>query len=323
MSDQRSFSASMAPRLTGHLRALSLIAPLQRAEDNKGMLHVRGSAAERVDMRYLALAAIELLIDRMGAGATASRGELIDYLADLARLQSRDLSTADATALADHVFDGLTNARERRARFKVRLFDPDQLDGVYFEFDLLRAEPLPDGTVGYRLTQEAIEIHLSLLAHDPLTARQVSEITVGEFLKRGLYDHAVAAAERTRTNSIRLAEALRLLMAEARRAIQKIVWHDELGPKMEEARALLDASIVREGAMLAQLSDTAADVTDETDRRHLARIRNLLLDVLQTRHRKLIKKCALKVGHQLFALVVSKTLGASVPPPQGARCCGE
>jgi hypothetical protein len=50
---------------------------------------------------------------------------------------------------------------------------------------------------------------------------------------------------------------------------------------------LLDASISREGAMLAQLSDTAADVTDDTDRRHLARVRNLLLDV-QTRHRRLI-----------------------------------
>ena len=287
MSDQHSISTDAAPRLTSHLRALSLIAPLQRAEDNKGMLHVDGGAAERVDMRYLALAAIELLIDRMGAGGTASRGELIDYLSDLARLQSRRLSDSDAAALAEHVFDGLTNARERRARFKVRLFDPDQPDGVHFEFNLLRAEPLPDGKVGYRLTQEAIEIHLSLLAHDPLTATQVSEIIVGEFLKRGLYDHAVAAAERTRTNSIRLAEALRLLMAEARRAIQKVMWHHELAPKMEEARALLDASIVREGAMLTQLSDTAADVTDETDRRHLARIRNLLLDV-QTRHRKLI-----------------------------------
>jgi len=77
--------------------------------------------------------------------------------------------------------------RDRRARFKVRLFDPDQPEGVFFEFALLRAEPLPDGTVGYRLTQEAIEIHLSLLAHDPLTATQVSEIIVGEFLKRGLY----------------------------------------------------------------------------------------------------------------------------------------
>jgi hypothetical protein len=287
MSDQRSISAETAPRLTSHLRALSLIAPLQRAEDNKGMLHVSAKAAERVDMRYLALAAIELLIDRMGAGGTANRDELIEYLADLARLQSRPLSDADATALAENVFDGLTNARDRRARFKIRLFDPDQPDGVLFEFALLRAEPLPDGTVGYRLTQEAIEIHLSLLAHDPLTATQVSEIIVGEFLKRGLYDHAVTAAERTRTNSIRLAEALRLLMAEARRAILKVMWHHELGPKMEEARALLDASIMREGAMLAQLSDTAADVTDETDRRHLARIRNLLLDV-QTRHRKLI-----------------------------------
>jgi len=76
-------------------------------------------------------------------------------------------------------------------------------------------------------------------------------------------------------------------MAEARRAILKVMWHQELGPKMEEARTLLDASIMREGAMLAQLSDTAADVTDETDRRHLARIRNLLHDV-QTRHRRLI-----------------------------------
>ena len=68
MSDQHSISTDAAPRLTSHLRALSLIAPLQRAEDNKGMLHVDGGAAERVDMRYLALAAIELLIDRMGAG---------------------------------------------------------------------------------------------------------------------------------------------------------------------------------------------------------------------------------------------------------------
>lgn len=287
MSDQRSISTDAAPRLTSHLRALSLIAPLQRAEDNKGLLHVSAKAAERVDMRYLALAVIEFLIDRMGAGGTASRAELIDYLDGLARLQSRNLPAADATALGEHVFDGLTNARERRARFKVRLFDPDQPEGVSFEFALLRAEPLPDGTVGYRLTQEAIEIHLSLLAHDPLTATQVSEIIVGEFLKRGLYDHAVSAAERTRTNSIRLAEALRLLMAEARRAILKVMWHHELGPKMEEARSLLDASIMREGAMLSQLSDTAADVTDETDRRHVARIRNLLLDV-QTRHRKLI-----------------------------------
>src|SRR5262249_47601041 len=156
------------------------------------------------------------------------------YLGDLARLQSHQLSVADATALAEHVFDGLTNARDRRARFKVRLFDPDQPDGIFFEFALLRAEPLPGGTVGYRLTQEAIHIHLTLLAHDPLPATQVSEIIVGEFLKRGLYDHAVTAAERTRTNSIRLAEALRLLMAEARRAIQKVMWHHELGPKMEE-----------------------------------------------------------------------------------------
>lgn len=287
MSDERSIPIDAAPRLTSHLRALSLIAPLQRAEENKGMLHVAAKEAERVDMRYLALAAIELLIDRMGAGSTASHTELIEYLASLASIQSRGLSSADASTLAEHVFDGLTNARDRRSRFKVRLFDPDEPNGVYFEFALLRAEPLPDGTVGYRLTQEAIEIHLSLLAHDPLTATQVSEIIVGEFLKRGLYDHAASAAERTRTNSIRLAEALRLLMAEARRAILKIMWHHELGPKMEEARSLLDASIVREGAMLAQLSDTAADVTDETDRRHLSRIRSLLIDV-QTRHRKLI-----------------------------------
>lgn len=287
MSTQPPSRSDSAPRLTGHLRALSLIAPLQRAEDNKGMLHVNSRAAERVDMRYLALAAIELLIDRMGAGNTASRAELLDYLASLAAFQSHDLSQADATILAAHVFDALTNARERRSRFKVRLFDPDIEGGIHFEFALLRPEPLPDGTVGYRLTQEAIEIHLSLLAHDPLTATQVSEIIVGEFLRRGLFDQAVAAAERTRTNSIRLAEAIRLLITEARRAIVKVMWHHELGPKMAEARDLLDASIVREGAMLTQLSDTVTDVTDETDRRHLARIRNLLLDV-QTRHRRLM-----------------------------------
>src|SRR5262245_27982633 len=104
-----------APRLTSHLRALSLIAPLQRAEDTKGLLHVSSKDTARIDMRYLALAAIELLIDRMGAGNTASRAELIEYLACLACLQSSSLSQADADVLAQHVFDHLTNARERRS----------------------------------------------------------------------------------------------------------------------------------------------------------------------------------------------------------------
>ena len=279
--------STTAPRLTSHLRALSLIAPIQKLEDTKGLLHTQAQAAEHVDLRYLALAAIELLIERMGAGGTASRADLLDYLGSLAATQWDAISPEDAATLAEHVFDGLTNARARRARFKVRLFDPETPGGTSFEFALLRAEALPDGTVGYRLTQEAIEVHLSLLDHDPLTATQVSEIIVEEFLKRGLYDHAVSAAERTRTNSVRLAEALRLLMAEARRAILKVMWQHELGPKMQEARDLLDASIAREGAMLAHLNDTAADVTDDTDRRHLARIRTLLLDVNE-RHRNLM-----------------------------------
>jgi len=286
MSSTQGHTAA-APRLTSHLRALSLIAPIQKLDDTKGLLHTQEQVAEHVDLRYLALAAIELLIERMGAGGTASRTDLLEYLASLAAIQWRAISPDDAATLAEHVFDGLTNARERRARFKVQLFDPDKPGGASFEFGLLRAEALPDGTVGYRLTQEAIEIHLSLLDHDPLTATQVSEIIVEEFLRRGLYDHAVNAAERTRTNSVRLAEALRLLMAEARRAILKVMWQHELGPKMQEARDLLDASIVREGAMLAHLNDTAADVTDDTDRRHLARVRTLLLDV-NNRHRNLM-----------------------------------
>jgi hypothetical protein len=167
-----------APRLTSHLRALSLIAPIQKLEDTKGLLHTQAQAAEHVDLRYLALAAIEFLIEHMGAGGTASRADLLDYLASLAAIQWDAISPDDAATLAEHVFDGLTNARDRRARFKVRLFDPETPGGALFEFALLRAEALPDGTVGYRLTQEAIEVHLSLLDHDPLTATQVSEIIV-------------------------------------------------------------------------------------------------------------------------------------------------
>jgi hypothetical protein len=56
---------------------------------------------------------------------------------------------------------------------------------------------------------------------------------------------------------------------------------------MQEPRDLLDASIVREGAMLAHQNDTAADGTDDTNRRHLARVRTLLLDV-NDRHRNLM-----------------------------------
>lgn len=275
------------PRLTGHLRALALLQPLQQVEDAKS--HVQLSKPEstrHIDARYLALATIEYLISRMGVGAVASRSEILDHLTALAHLQCRDIGSGDAASIAEHVFDGLTNARERRARFVSTLFDPQHAERVTIEFALLRAEPGPDGSVGYRLTQEAIEVHLNLLAQDPLTATQVNEMIVEEYLRRGLYDEAATAAERSRTNSIRLAEAVRALMSAAHRAIRNVRWQDELGPRLEEARELLEASIGREGAMLLHLNDTAAEVSEETDRRHIARLRQLLLDV-QVRHRRL------------------------------------
>jgi hypothetical protein len=127
-----------------------LIAPIQKLEDTKGLLHTQGQAAEHVDLRYLALAAIELLIERMGAGGTASRADLLDYLASLAAIQWDAISPDDAATLAEHVFDGLTNASDRRARFKVRLFNPERPGGEPLEFGLLRAEALPNGTVDVR-----------------------------------------------------------------------------------------------------------------------------------------------------------------------------
>jgi hypothetical protein len=143
-----------APHLTGHLRALALIEPLQRVEDTKTLLHVDDpKIVATIDMRYLALAAIELLIDRMGVGGTASRFEVVEHLAGLTRIQRSEITEKDSTVLAEHVFDWLTNARQRRARFATHLFEPGTPGGVTLEFSLLRAEALPNGTVGYRLTQ--------------------------------------------------------------------------------------------------------------------------------------------------------------------------
>jgi hypothetical protein len=276
-----------APRLTSHLRALALLQPLQRVEDSKGSRQwVCAETPEQLDGRYLALATISFLIDRMGVGLVAARIEILQYVEGLARLQCPTIAAADAATAAEHVFDGLTNMRDRRARFRFTHFDPQHPERVTTEFALLRAEPVSSGGVGYRLTQEAIEVHLSLLAHDPLTATQVHEMIVGEYLRRGLYDEAANAAERARTNSIRLAEAVRALMAAAHRAIRKVLWQEELGPRLEEARQLLDTSIEREGAMLRHLNDTAAEISADTDRRHIARLRQLLLDV-EARHRRL------------------------------------
>ena len=276
-----------APRLTSHLRALALLQPIQRAEESKSsQTWVCAETPQQLDARYLALATISYLIDRMGVGAIATRIEILQYLEALSRLQRPNIAVADAATIAEHVFDTLTNMRDRRARFRSTHFDPQYSDRVTTEFALLRAEPVSAGGVGYRLTQEAIEVHLSLLAQDPLTATQVNEMIVDEYLRRGLYDEAANAAERARTNSVRLAEAVRALMAAAYRAIRKVLWQEELGPRLEEARELLDSSVEREGAMLRHLNDTAGEVSEETDRRHIARLRQLLLEV-QARHRGL------------------------------------
>ncbi len=100
--------------LTRRLRTLVRLSPLHRIEATKSF---RDVPLDAIDMRALALRALDLAIERMGLGGGMTHDELRDELVPLVARMSPDLDPAARLAVADAVVLGLLNERERRREF--------------------------------------------------------------------------------------------------------------------------------------------------------------------------------------------------------------
>ena len=274
------------------VRALLRTGPLHDLETTKAL---RDGDWSPYDLRGLALAAIDTVIDHMGLEFGASASQVRQRLASLAKLAASDRSADEHQRVAEAVLAGLLNDRRRREAFAVGYSDWSGRDHRRAEavFKLLEEVEAPDGTIVLRATDEAVNLFVGALDRDIADAQAAAEAILGSQLRRGRLDQAVHTARAARLRSIQFATRVQRVLESTRHDIRQVDWSRDVPELLDGALGHLEerleverhlVSTVRElvaNAEGGQAGATLLDLIEDCQLRHLE-LHALLLSARST-----------------------------------------
>ncbi|MGH8904448.1 MAG: hypothetical protein ACRDYA_22890 [Egibacteraceae bacterium] len=265
-------------------KALARTAPVHELEANK---HAREGDWSTYDLRALALAAIDEVIDHMGLEYGASGEQVRRRLAGLARAAAPDRPPGEAEAVAAAVLEALLNDRGRREAFAIAYGD---WSGQAYRrpelvFKLLEEVEAPDGAIVLRATDEAVNLFVAALDRDVEDAQAAAEAVLASQLRRGRIDQAVLTAREARLRSIQFTTKVRRVLDLTRRDVRQVDWGGDVPRLLQDALGHLDDRLDVERQLLATLRVTLADA--ELDDAAAAAELVRLVEDCQTRHLEL------------------------------------
>ena len=236
--------ATRQAALTRRVRALVRTAPLHAMEAHKNN---RSIDLQRHDLRLLALAAIEAVVERMGFGYGASRDEVRERLLPLLSLMEPGIALEAADRVVELVLEELLNSGNRRLAFEVPYVSLEGGQGVAraVRFHLLREEETEDGEIVLKATTEAINLYAGMLEVDVEDAQIAEEAILRAQIQRGALQQAEATARQARLRSIEYAETIRQSLRLAKRDISQVRASQFLAV-LERARTHLDGRLQEE-----------------------------------------------------------------------------
>jgi hypothetical protein len=317
------------------VRALLRTAPLHDLEAGKGQ---RDGDWAPYDLRGLALAAIDTVIDHMGLEFGATGRQVRRRLVDLARMSAPDRPADEAGRVADAVLGGLLNDRHRRAAFTVGYSDWSGRHHRRAElaFKLLDEVEAPDGTVVLRATDEAVNLFVGALDRDIADAHAAAEAVLASQLRRGRLDQAVHTARAARLRSIQYTAGVERVLDATRHDIRQVDWRGDVPDLLADALGHLDERLETEQHLITTVRtlvdghepDRAAvtllDLIEDCQVRHLE-LHALLLQARSTfmaeqerqRFAVAADPRALELGEEVLAPAL--TAPAERLAPAGAR----
>lgn len=254
------------------VRTLLLTSPIHSLERNK----VHRSDMHGVDVRSLALIALDLAIEGMGLDEGISKRELIDRLGQLAPKFIGEAPGEQFAEICGFVVDGLMNAPRGEVFSEEYLYLEGEPHFRDFQFRLLQEEER-DGRVVLRASKYGINLCLRMLETEVEDAQIANEAVLEDQLRRGAIDRAVHSAQQARLLSVALEEKIELLIHRLSRDVQQVDFIADLKPQLDEARGhlsrrsdvsqrilqaveeRLDEAYGEPGKVLAQLRKTLQD----------------------------------------------------------------
>ena len=159
--------------LTRQQRNLALAQPIARLSlDRRVIFKDEPALSERLDVQYLALSAIDFVMERSAIESGASPEEIVDHVASEAARIKPTLTEEQGRKVGQTVLDHLANAREGHKAFRVEYYDPDRGGFSFHDFRLLALSTAADGSPRFKLATGAQTLALAMLDVAPEFAQE-------------------------------------------------------------------------------------------------------------------------------------------------------
>ncbi|KVD32301.1 hypothetical protein WJ55_07010 [Burkholderia ubonensis] len=226
--------------LSRQQRNLLLLRPVFQLERYKMMLGDESgldrSLFQGVDTHYLALSALDQMMEATTVSGGSTSTEILTYLAEVAIRMKPTLSAPQARRVAEVVLDALDNKANNHREFSFEYFDAPSGSTNSIRFRLVRFEPDAEDVYRYRPTAEGYLVYLGMLDLSPEDSQELMEKMLDLLVQRGRFDAALEIARRARKLSIEYRQLIRDRLYQAYRAPGSVNWSRDMAKRLDEAR---------------------------------------------------------------------------------------
>jgi hypothetical protein len=226
--------------LSRQLRNLLLLRPLFQLELNKLRIGDEGAPDaglfQEIDTGYLALSALDLMMESTTISMGATHEEVLGHLAGVARAMKPSLTDSQSHRVGEAVLGMLDNKTNSYREFSFEHFDGTKGAWRNMRFRLVRYEPDLADVYRYRPTAEGYLVYLGMLDLSPEDSQELMEKMLDLLVQRGRFDAALEIAKRARTLSIEYRQRIRDRLHQAYRAPGSVNWSKDLNPYLADAR---------------------------------------------------------------------------------------
>ena len=264
--------------LTRQQRNLALAQPIARLSlDRRVIFKDEPALSERLDVQYLALSAIDFVMERSAIESGASPEEIVDHVASEAARINPTLTEEQGRKVGQTIVDHLANAREGHKAFRVEYYDPNRGGFSFHDFRLLALSTAADGSPRFKLATGAQTLALAMLDVAPEFAQEAEAIMLQKAVERGRFEDARTLARRSRIRSIHYRQFIEDQLFHVRRAADRVTWSEAVLPQLDRARAHLKDRSKHEATIIDSIREHMAHAQGET-RDQLVDLKNTIDD---------------------------------------------
>jgi hypothetical protein len=264
--------------LSRQQRNVLLFRPMFQLERSKALVQEADGVSlfDGVDTHYLALSALDHMMESTTISMGSMSSEVLQHLAEMATRMRASLTPAQAQKVATTVLDALDNKANKHREFEAEYFDAPSGAMRMFRFRLVQFQPDPQDVYRYTPTAEGYLVYLGMLDLSPEDSQELMQKMLDLLVQRGRFELAVDIAKRARKISLEFRQTISDKLQQAYRAPSSVNWSKEMHGHLENARTHVSQRQLEDFRMEQAVGDALHDATEPRTRENLVQLRETL-----------------------------------------------